>query len=208
MKRPRRVVRRRGAALLAAVLLFAAGGAKAELIIWTFEGTVSVQTSDPLGIGSEVIQLQLTFDASDTWVEGTFLFEPVVSFPTVAASAGITGGHTIATKSSAPAARVFRGSGGMSEGIGIVSYVDFIIDGVETITFAADGPVLTPSAGDNLLVAHLRDDLDVFGSLKVDDVFYDLTDRSVTIVPEPGTSLLVTAGLLLLASGRRFERAA
>ena len=158
----------------------------APLILWDFEGTVSAQTDDPLGIDGEVIRLHLEFDASDVWIRGTdFAGDSAYYFPTVVSSASITGVHAIATNSAAPAARYLEAisSGGISEALNNPSYVDFIIDGVLTTTFATNGPaILAPSPGDNLVIAHLRDDLEQFLHLYIAGVpAYEFTNQTITI---------------------------
>lgn len=167
------------------------GGANAEsLILWDFEGTVLARTDDPLGIDGEVIRLHLEFDVSDVWIKGPdFAGENAFYFPTVVSSASITGVHTIATNSAAPAARyldVAGGIGGIAEAVNIPGYVDFIIDGALTTTFASNGPaILAPSAGDNLVIAHLRDDLEQFVSLHLAGVSaYEFTNQTLTIKEE------------------------
>lgn len=163
--------------------------AEAVPIFWDFQGTLSSQTTDPLGINGEVIQLHIEFNSLDTWVKGDYLGEAWYYFPSTASSASITGSNTIAVKSMFPAASISAGGhGGIREAVFNPSYVDFIINGQPTTTFAANGPLFqsVPNVGDNLSLSQLRDDLGSIASIETGDVFYDFVNSSVTKVAVPG----------------------
>ena len=167
-----------------------AGGARADEVLQVAQELVVDNRDDP-GLAafpySNRYPLALEFDVSDVWIRGPDVGGAgAFYFPTVLSSATITGAHTIATNSTAPAARFLEiagGIGGISETLGNPDYVDFIIDGVLTTTFAGNGPaVLAPSAGDNLVIAHLRDDLEQFETLHIASVSaYEFTNKIITI---------------------------
>jgi hypothetical protein len=198
--------------------LLASGSAQAGLITWSFEATIYDATPysyDMLNINGETARISLVFDDTDVWTadlsDSGFLF-----FPSVAASASITGGHSVRLNTSTPAAIYSMSSNrvGFTQEPFNTSYVDLIIGSYLTQMYGYyEYVVVGPTEGGHLLPSHLTPgpffaEFDL-PPLNPDDLRYIFTDASVTIsaesapVPEPTTLSLLGAGLVAMLVRRR-----
>jgi hypothetical protein len=202
----------RGAARLCSGVLLAlsVGAAQGAPITWNFKALltdVSPGGNDPLGIDGEFLELQISYDDANTWVLGT---DDRLYFASDSATATI-GSHTVTFLSPTPTAYFGGGSTPASvvEAVSNSSFVDFVIDGVNTQTFGFQGETAAiPGEGDNLLSAHLMKPGTLLASASISSCVgtggpFDC-DYSLKAVPVPPAIWLFGSGLLgLIGLGRR-----
>ncbi len=178
----------------------------ASLINWTYTGALSTSGADTLGIAGETLSLTVIFDDSDVW-QG---FGSDLVIAGVSAYASVSGGHSVSVKSAIPAAFHVTSSGiaFISESVSTGSFVDFIIDGDTTMTFGSGNSgtppqiptLLQPVLGENLLIGHLSDDINMLNSITSSDFSgaYILSNEtiSITSVPVPAAAWLFGSGLI------------
>ena len=151
-----------------------------------------------MGIAGETYTHSLTFDDAATWTETLTHIGWELFAPTSAATATITGNHTISLISPAPAARIrsLNSASVPVVGVGVINFMHYVIDG-STSKHAAqtDGmlPPVIPTDGDLLIADHLSPS---FWDLAIIDVDndkvgdYTLVNGKVSITSTTGPSLL------------------
>ena len=160
-------------------------------VIWTFEGEFEIRNDGPdqLGIAGETYTHSLTFDDAARWENVLTNIGWELFAPASAATATITGDHTISLVSPTPAARIrsLNNASVPAVAVGVINFMHYVIDGVTSRQAArTDGmvPPVIPIVGDLLIADHLSPsfwDLAILGVDPGDVGDYTLINGSVSI---------------------------